>query len=102
MQQTIESCGMQQHIDQATHYLKHRYRVQCTAVSKERNNAKAKYYSTKIKEYSRNPKMLYKLTDALTVNKQGQQLPCNIDDSQLSNNFYEFFEEKIITYSPKP
>ena len=39
--------------------------------------------------------MLYKLTDALTVNKQGQQLPSNIDDSQLSNNFCEFFEEKI-------
>ena len=40
--------------------------------------------------------MLYKLTDALTVNKQGQQLPSNIDDSQLSiNNFCELFEEKI-------
>ena len=39
--------------------------------------------------------MLHKLTDALTVNKQGQQLPSNIHDSQLSNNFCEFFEEKI-------
>ena len=74
---------------------KHRYRVQCTVVAKEIYNAKAKYYSSKIEEYSGNPKMLYKLTDALTVNKQGQQLPSNIDDSQLSNNFCEFFEEKI-------
>ena len=39
--------------------------------------------------------MLYKLTDALTVNKQGQQLPSSIDATQLSNDFCEFFEEKI-------
>ena len=48
---------------------------------------KKKYYSSKIEEYSGNPKTLYKLTDALTINKQGQQLPSNIDDSQLSSNF---------------
>ena len=73
---------------------KHRY-CSIKVVAKEIYNAKAKYYSSKIEEYSGNPKMLYKLTDALTVNKQGQQLPSNRDDSQLSNNFCEFLEEKI-------
>ena len=48
-----------------------------------------------MEEYSGNPKMLYKLTDALTTNKRGQQLSSNLDDSQLSNNFCEFFEEKF-------
>ena len=74
---------------------KHQYRVQCTVVAKEIYNAKTQNYSTKISEYSGNPKMLCMLTDALTVNKQCQQLPSNIDATQLSNNFCEFFKEKI-------
>ena len=78
------------------------YRDQCAVVAKEIYSAKSSYYSTKIAECKQDTKMLHKLTQKLIGNNTMQSnFPTCDSDSELADNFRNFFDTKITNLRSK-
>ena len=53
------------------------------------------HYSNKVEMCKNDPKSLFQLTNSLLVNQQQKKLPDSDDDQILSNQFNDFFHNKI-------
>ena len=73
------------------------YRRQCGIIAKSFSKAKMEHYSNKVEMCKNDPKSLFQLTNSLLVNQQQKKLPDSDDDQKLSNQFNDFFHNKIAT-----
>ena len=71
------------------------YRRQCGIIAKSLSAAKMEHYSNKVEMCKNDPKSLFQLTNLLLVNQQQKKLPDSDDDQTLSNQFNDFFHNKI-------
>ena len=70
------------------------YREQCCAVNSELNKARTEYYHNKLSE-SQSPKETYRIGNDLLFPKQESALPSHESVSQLTEQFADFFNDKI-------
>lgn len=79
--------------DESTHV---EYRQQCARRTKQLEETKTVFYSTKVKESRGNQKELFKIANGLLSQPHQKRLPTSYNDTNLATLFNVYFDEKII------